>query len=117
AGHQREVLGRLDRFDRARLSETGGLHADLYEPRLRGGGQGYALRPDLFALTQRGGVQPGVSIFDLLPFATRDDFDHWSVRVERWPAKVDATIAVLREAIARKMLWQRIVMERVPEQI
>lgn len=117
AAHQHEVLARLGRIDRARLSDTGRLNADLYAQQLRDDVQGFELRTYLFALNQRGGVQTDVSIVDVLPFATREDYDRWSVRVERWPAKVDATIALLREAIARRMLWPRVVMERVPEQI
>jgi uncharacterized protein (DUF885 family) len=117
AAHQRDVLAQLDRFDRARLSETGRTNADLYAQQLRDDVQGFDLRTYLFALNQRGGVQTDVSIVDVLPFATRADYEHWAVRIERWPAKVDATIALLREAVARRMLWPRVVMERVPEQL
>jgi uncharacterized protein (DUF885 family) len=117
AAHQREVLARLDRFDRARLSETGRTNADLYAQQLRDAVQGFDLRTYLFALNQRDGVQTDVSIVDVLPFATRPDYESWTVRIERWPAKVDATIVLLREAIARRMLWPRVVMERVPAQL
>ena len=117
AAHQREVLPRVDRFDRARLSETGRTNADLYAQQLRDAVQGFDLRTYLFALNQRDGVQTDVSIVDVLPFATRPDYESWTVRIERWPAKVDATIVLLREAIARRMLWPRVVMERVPAQL
>jgi uncharacterized protein (DUF885 family) len=117
AAHQREVLARLERFDRARLSETGRTNADLYAQQLRDAVEGFELRTYLFALNQRGGVQTDLSIVDVLPFATQADYESWTVRIERWPAKVDATIVLLREAIARRLLWPRIVMERVPAQL
>jgi uncharacterized protein (DUF885 family) len=117
AAHQRGVLARLGRLDRARLSDTGRTNLDLYAARLRDALQGYELRTDLFALNQRGGVQTDVAIVDVLPFASLHDYAAWAARVDAWPRKVDATIDVLREAIARRMLWPRVVMERVPAQL
>jgi uncharacterized protein (DUF885 family) len=117
ASHQRGVLARLERIDRARLSDTGRTNLDLYAARLRDAVQGYELRTYLFALNQRGGVQTDISLVGNLPFATLHDYGAWAARVEAWPRKVDATIAVLREAIARRMLWPRVVMERVPAQL
>ncbi len=117
AAHQRGVLARLAHFDRAHLSETGRTNLDLYAEQLRDGIQGYELKTYLFALNQRGGVQTDVSLVDSLPFATARDYEAWAARVDAWPRKVDATIGVLREAIARRMLWPRVVMERVPAQI
>lgn len=117
AAHQRDVLARLQRIDRGQLSEQGRTNADLYSARLHDALQGYDLRTHLLALNQRGGVQTDVTIVDNLRFATLHDYEQWTTRIERWPAKVDATIVVLREAVARKMLWPRVVMERIPAQI
>jgi uncharacterized protein (DUF885 family) len=117
AAHQRGVLARLARIDRARLSETGRTNLDLYVARLRDALRGYELRTDLFALNQRGGVQTDVALVDQLPFASLHDYAAWAARVDAWPHKVDATIALLREAIARGMLWPRVVMERIPAQL
>jgi uncharacterized protein (DUF885 family) len=117
AAHQRGVLTRLGRIDRARLSDTGRTNLDLYAQRMRDGVRGYELRTHLFALSQRGGVQSDVALVDQLPFASLRDYAAWAARVDGWPRKVDATIAVLREAVARRMLWPRVVMERVPAQL
>ncbi|HTJ25919.1 MAG TPA: DUF885 domain-containing protein [Candidatus Limnocylindria bacterium] len=117
AAHQRAVLARLGKLDRARLSETGRTNLDLYTERLRDALRGHELGTELFALNQRGGVQTDVAIVDALPFATQRDYDAWATRVDAWPRKVDATIVVLREAVARRMLWPRVVMERIPAQI
>ncbi|MBV9409120.1 MAG: DUF885 domain-containing protein [Candidatus Eremiobacteraeota bacterium] len=117
AARQREVLARLARFDHAKLSETGRTNLDLYSARLRDAVRGYELRTYLLALNQRNGVQTDVSIVDNLPFATAHDYAAWAARVDAWPRKVDATIAVLRDAVARKMLWPRVVMDRVPAQL
>jgi uncharacterized protein (DUF885 family) len=117
ASHQRSVLARMSRLDRGKLSDAGKTTYDLYAQQLRDGIRGVELRAYLFALNQRGGVQSDVAIVDSLPFASLRDYEAWAARVDAWPHKVDATIAVLREAIAQRMLWPRIVMERVPAQI
>jgi uncharacterized protein (DUF885 family) len=117
AAHQRSVLAQLDALDPATLSPVGTLNRTLYAERLHDALQGYELHTELFALNQRGGVQSDVAIVDLLPFATLENYATWTTRVERWPAKVDATIVVLREAVAKKMLWPRVVMQRVTAQI
>ena len=117
ATHQRGVLARIARIDPARLSETGRTNRELYMRRLEDALRFYELNLNLFALSQRDGVQTDVSIVDTLPFASTRDYTTWATRVDAWPRKVDATIAVLREAVARRMLWPRIVMERVPAQL
>jgi uncharacterized protein (DUF885 family) len=64
-----------------------------------------------------GGVQNDADLAGLLPFTEERNFAAWTTRIERWPAKVDATIAVLREAVAAGLLWPRGVMRRVCEQL
>ncbi len=113
----RAALAQLEHFDAARLSETSRLNRDLYAEQLRDTIRGFELRTYLFAINQRGGVQTDVAIVDDLPFATLRDYENWAARVDAWPRKVDATIGVLREAVAAKLLWPRVVMERVPAQI
>ncbi|HEX3548809.1 MAG TPA: DUF885 domain-containing protein [Candidatus Elarobacter sp.] len=117
AAEQRSALAALERIDPAPLSATGRLNRRLYAEQLRDAIRGFELRTYLFALNQRGGVQTDVSLPGNLPFATRRDYEAWAARVERWPRKVDAAIGVLREAVAQRMLWPRVVMERVPAQL
>jgi len=117
AADAKAALAALERFDPARLSETARLNRELYAERLRDTIRGYDLRVYRFALNQRGGVQTDVALVDDLRFATPDDYARWAARVEAWPRKVDAAIGVLREAVEAKMLWPRVVMERVPAQI
>ena len=117
AADARAALAQLERFGDAQLSPTGRLNRDLFAQQLRDTIRAVDVRLYLFALNQRGGVQTDVAIVDNLRFANVRDYENWAARVDAWPRKVDATIAVLREAIARRMLWPRVVMERVPAQI
>lgn len=117
AQHQRSVLVRMRTIDRAALSPTAQLSYDLYAEQLRDAIRGFELRTYLFALNQRGGVQTDIALVEGLPFASLRDYEAWTKRIERWPRKVDATIAVLTEAVAQRVLWPRVVMDRVPAQI
>jgi uncharacterized protein (DUF885 family) len=117
AAHQREVLGRMERIGRPRLSEPARLNFDLYAAQLHDALGGYELGTHLFALSPRDGVQTYAQYVDQLRFENAADYEHWQQRLDAYPAAVGDTIATLREAVARKMLWPRTSMERVPVQL
>jgi uncharacterized protein (DUF885 family) len=117
AAHRRAVLARLERIGGARLSEGARLNADLYAGQLRDALRGYELGTHLFAISPRDGVQTYAQFADQLPFATVTDYEHWLARLEAYPRAVGETIALLREALSRQMLWPRSSMQRVPVQL
>lgn len=117
AAHKRDVLTRLARIGRERLSEPARLNYDLFAGQLRDDLDGYALGTQLFALSPRSGVQTYAQYTEQLRFANAGDYEHWQRRLESYPRAVDETLALLREAVARKMLWPRASMERLPAQL
>jgi uncharacterized protein (DUF885 family) len=117
AAHQRDVLARMERIGRERLSEPARLNYDLFAGQLRDALEGYELRTHLFALDQRSGVQTYAQYADQLRFANVADYENWQRRLETYPRAVADTIALLREAVARRMLWPRPSMQRVPAQL
>jgi uncharacterized protein (DUF885 family) len=117
AAHQREVLGRMERIGRARLSEPARLNFDLYAGQLHDALRGYELGTHLFALSPREGVQTYAQYSDQLRFENAADYEHWQQRLDAYPVAVAETIALLHEALARRMLWPRSSMERVPVQL
>ncbi len=117
AAHQRDALARFERFARAPLSEAGHLNRELYAGLLRDALRGYELGTHLFALSPRDGVQTFAQYASLLPFARAADYEGWLARLETYPRAVEQTIALLREAIARGLLWPRSSMERLPAQL
>ncbi len=117
AAHRRAVLARLDALDGARLSAAGRLDRDLYAGQLRDALRGYELGTHFFALNPRDGVQTYGLFAALLPFRGAADHEHWLARLEAYPRAVAQEIALLREAVARKLLWPRVVMERLPAQL
>jgi uncharacterized protein (DUF885 family) len=115
--HAREALAQLQRLKRAAMSPSAQLNYDLYAAQLRDAIRGFELQTYLFAVNQRGGVQTDSTIVEVLRFESVRDFEALVARIDAWPRKVDQTIEVLREAVARKRLWPQAVMTRVPEQI
>ena len=115
AAHQRTVLTRVEGL--GPLSAGGTLNRDLYAGQLRDTLRGYELRTYLFAVSPRDGVQTYAGYADTLPFASLRDYDAWQARLEAYPTAVAQTIDLLREAVARHLLWPRTSMQRLPAQI
>jgi uncharacterized protein (DUF885 family) len=117
AAHQRDVLARMERIGPERLSEPARLNYDLYAGQLRDALRGYELGTHLFALSPRDGVQTYAQYTEQLRFENLADYEHWQQRLDAFPAAVAQTIALLRTATARRMLWPRQSMQRVPAQL
>jgi uncharacterized protein (DUF885 family) len=117
AGHRRAVLARLERIPRDALGDAGKLDRDLYAGQLGDALRGNELGTHLLALDPRDGVQAYAQYADQLPFETASDYESWLKRLDAYPRAVAHAIALLREAVARKLLWPRASMQRVPAQI
>ncbi|HWT04889.1 MAG TPA: DUF885 family protein, partial [Xanthomonadales bacterium] len=117
AEHRRAVLTRLDSIPRESLSEAARLNAELYAGQLRDALRGYELGAHFFALDPREGVQTYAHYAEQMPFADRADYESWLARLDAYPRAVADTIALLRAAVARKLLWPRASMERLPAQL
>jgi uncharacterized protein (DUF885 family) len=117
AEHRRGVLARLERIPRESLSEAGQLNRELYAGQLRDALRGYELGTHLFALDPREGVHTYGYYAEQLPFADVADYESWLMRLDAYPRAVDDAIALLRAAVARRLLWPRTSMERLPAQL
>ncbi|HEY0384078.1 MAG TPA: DUF885 domain-containing protein [Candidatus Elarobacter sp.] len=117
AEHRRAVLGRLDAIPRDALSEAPRLNRDLYAGQVQDALRGYELGTHLFALDPRDGVQTYPHYAEQLPFDSTADYERWLKRLDAYPRAVADAIALLREAVARKLLWPRASMERLPPQL
>ncbi|MEA2719905.1 MAG: hypothetical protein QOJ39_1769 [Candidatus Eremiobacteraeota bacterium] len=117
AAHQRDVLARMERIGRERLTDGARLNYDLYAGQLRDALRGYELGTQLFAIDQRNGVQTYAQYTGQLRFSDARDYDNWQRRLDAYPRAVAETLALLREAVARRMLWPRVSMQRLPAQL
>ena len=117
AQHRRSVLARLERIPRESLGGAARLNRELYAGQLRDALRGYELGTHFFALDPREGVQTYALFAEQLPFADTADYENWLARLDAYPRAVAGTIALLRAAVARKLLWPRGSMDRLPAQL
>ena len=111
------LLARLREIDRNALSPGDREHYDVF--RLQEENQRESLHLGLyhFALNQREGIQTANEIADTVDFQAESDYRDWLARLGAFPARVDQTILLLREAVARKLVHPRVVMTRVTGQL
>jgi uncharacterized protein (DUF885 family) len=111
------VIERLLRIDRAALSPADRENYDIFRLEQENLREKLQLGLHHFALNQRQGIQTANEIADTVDFQTEGDYRDWLARLVAFPARVDATMALLREAVAKKLVHPRVVMDRVTGQL
>ena len=115
--HAVDALARLKKFDRAKLSPVDQVNYDLFQKDLETDIEGAKFRTYLMPITQRGGLQTLDELGDRLRFETVKDYEDWIARLRALPTLVDQTIALMKEGAKEKIIWPKIVLNRVPAQI
>jgi uncharacterized protein (DUF885 family) len=115
--HTTEALARLKKFDRAKLSATDQLNYDLFQKDLETDIEASKFRTYLMPITQRGGLQTLDELGERLRFETVKDFEDWIARLRAFPVLMDQSLALMKEGAREKVIWPKIVLERVPGQI
>jgi len=115
--HATDALARLTKIDRAQLSAADQLNYDLFKKDLETDIEGVKFRAYLMPINQRGGVQTLDELGDRLRFETVKDYEDWIARLRAFPALMDQDIALMREGVRAKVMWPKIVLNRVPAQI
>ena len=125
--HDLTFLEKLAKVSRGKLSEADGLNAELIGREHRLHIERDALGLQYLPLThdhglpettgQFPGVQNAGQLAGQLRFETVEDYRDWVARLEGFGAYVDQTIALLQEGVRRKMVWPKVVLERIPPQL
>jgi uncharacterized protein (DUF885 family) len=115
--HATEALARLKKFDRAKLSPADQVNYDLFQKDLEIDIEGSKFRTYLMPITQRGGLQTLDELGDRLRFETIKDYEDWIARLRAFPVLMEQSIALMREGAREKVIWPKIVLNRVPAQI
>ena len=115
--HDLQVLAELDTIDRRQLSSDDQLNYDLFKKDYDTAVEEYSFHWYLVPLNQRGGIQTADELADSLRFGTVKDYEDWLARLRSFPALMDQTIALMREAIRERMVLPKVIMQRVPAQI
>jgi len=116
-GHASDVLARLKKIDRRKLSPKDQLNYDLSQKHYETATEEHAYHWYLAPLNQREGIQTADELADALRFETVKDYEDWIARLRSFPAYLDQTIALMREGIRERIVQPKIVMQRVPRQI
>ena len=113
----RAVLGKLDGFDAASLTEANRLNRDLFRRVYQNSVDAYDWGLQYMQINQRGGVQTASEIAELIDFRTAKDYENWIARMNGIGAFVDQNIALLAEGAKRGIVQPRVIMQRIPDQI
>ena len=115
--HALDALARLQAIDRTTLSPADQINFDLYARNLRTSIEEHRFRFYLCPLSQQGGAQTANDVLESLAFTSEKDYENWLARLEKLPALIDQTTALMREGMHAKVLLPKLVMGRVSGQI
>ena len=115
--HRIDVLAQLKKIDRQKLSTADQLNYDLFLKDLGNDIEEYKYRTFLLPVNQRGGIQSSDELAELLRFQTVKDYEDWIARLRAFPRLMDQTIALMRNGIKARIIWPKVVLDRVPTQI
>ena len=125
--HDVAFLEKLTKVAKGTLSEADRLDVELIGREHRERIEALGLGLQYLPMTHMGGLPetvgqfPGVQnagqLGNQLRFQTLEDYRDWVARLDTFGEYVDQTIALLQEGVKRKMVWPKVVMDRVPPQL
>jgi uncharacterized protein (DUF885 family) len=115
--HTADALARLTKIERAQLSPADQLNYDLFKKDLESDIEEARFRAYLMPINQRGGPQTLDELGDRLRFETVKDYEDWVARLRAFPVLIEQEIALMREGARARVMWPKIVLNRVPAQI
>jgi len=115
--HDREVLAKLTKIDRAALSASDRLNYDLFRKSYDDRIEGFQYRRYLLPLNQLDGVHTVNQLAEALRFSTLKDYEDWLARLKTLSVRIEQNIALMRQGIKERIVFPKIVLQRVPAQI
>ncbi len=112
-----EVLKELAKIDRSKLSGKDQLNYDLFKKQYENRIEAHEFKEFLLPINQRGGIQSAHSLSRMLKFNNVKHYEDWIARMNAFPARMDQTLALMREGKRLNIMWAKKVLERVPGQI
>lgn len=125
--HSRQVLEKLKKVERAKLSAEDQLNLDLFRKEHETWVEEHRFGWYLLPTNQMGsipegikqppGVQTAYQLADTLRFETVKDYEDWLVRLQGFGTYVDQVVALMREGLRQKKVHPRVILQRIPPQI
>ncbi len=111
------ALAKLKAIDRSQLSPQDQLNFDLFKKESEESIESHKYKQFLLPISHDGGIQTADQLAQFLRFESIKDYEDWIARLDAFPLYAGQTLDLMREGVKNKILWARIVMERVPPQV
>ncbi len=116
--HEREMLDRIRRLDRAALSGEDVLSYDLFLHDKELSVEGQRWPQELIPITQMDGIQLSFPhLAQTMSFRTVEDYENWLARLSAFPRAVAQTIALMRRGMEVGWVPPAVPLRAVPDQI
>ncbi|MET0594859.1 MAG: DUF885 domain-containing protein [Polyangiaceae bacterium] len=115
--HTEKLLAELKAIDSGALSPRDRENLDIFRIEQEQARDSMKLGLQYFVINQREGLQTANEVADTVDFQSEGDYRDWLARLAAFPLRVDQTTLLLREAVAKKLVHPRGVMERVLGQL
>ena len=112
-----QSLAQLGKINRTELSVTDQLNYDLFKKDFENSIERNSFQLYLAPIIQTGGIQTADDLSNFISFETVKDYEDWIARLDAFPAFMEQTLALMREGKAKKIIWSKQVLTRVPAQI
>ncbi len=114
----RELMTKLQKIQRSKLSEDDKLNFDLYLDKLQQEIEGFQYFSYLIPINQMGGIQIGFAgLADYMPFKKVIDYENYISRMIAFPKKVEQTMDLMNRGVDAGWVPPKIVMGSVSKQI
>ena len=111
------ALAKLTTIDRAQLAVKDQLNFDLFKKETEESIESYKYKQFLLPISHDGGIQTADQLAQFLRFESIKDYEDWLARLNAFPIYTEQTLGLMRSGVKNKIVWARVIMERVPPQI
>ncbi|WNG20619.1 DUF885 domain-containing protein [Cystobacter fuscus] len=125
--HNLQILARLQELDRQQLPAEDQLTYDLFRRDYELWIEEHRLKWHLLPTNHMGGIPEGIKqppglqtayqLADTLRFSTTKDYEEWITRLDGFGTYVEQIIALMREGMRERLMFPRIVLQRIPPQL
>ncbi|HKG22511.1 MAG TPA: DUF885 domain-containing protein, partial [Blastocatellia bacterium] len=116
--HDREMLERISKIDRSKLSGQDLVSYDLYLEDKKQDIEGHRFPFELMPVNQMQGIQIDFpQLVSSSPFRNAKDYENYLARLAAFPKAVDQVIALMRRGIESKWVFPAVPLRSVPSQI
>jgi uncharacterized protein (DUF885 family) len=115
--HRIEVLEKLAKINRAKLSTADQLNYDLFKKEYETAVEEFRYKTYLLPVSHQNGIQTTDQLWELLRFQTVKDYEDWIARLNAFPILMAQTTVLMQEGIKARIVHPKIIMQRVPVQI